>query len=137
MVAFLEVGIITLPINSVRKINQNFYFRTALAEAELEYNNEHVSKAVTVRFKIDESSIPSDLALPNNSDLFALIWTTTPWTLPANQAIAFNEYISYVLIRIADSTDTYIIASELVSKFEELIKKPVCKVGDISSKNYN
>jgi len=71
--------------------------------------------------------------VPAGSDLYALIWTTTPWTLPANQAIAFNEYLPYSLVKIADSKDIYIIASELITKFEELIKKSVNKISDISS----
>lgn len=111
------------------------FFRTALAEAELEYNKKHVSKAVIVKIRIDRSSTPNDLHLPVGSDLYALIWTTTPWTLPANQAIAYNEFLSYSLVRIADFKDVFIVATELVSKFEELIKVPVNKVGDVSSKN--
>lgn len=88
---------------------------------------------MTVKFRIDPNSISKDLPVPPGSDLYALIWTTTPWTLPANQAIAYNEYLPYSLVKTADSEDTYIIASELITKFEEQIKKPVNKIGDISS----
>ncbi|CAG2102303.1 unnamed protein product, partial [Medioppia subpectinata] len=57
--------------------------RTALAEAELQYNEQHISKSVYVKFKL--STVPP--ILEKYSDISALIWTTTPWTLPANQAI--------------------------------------------------
>ena len=105
-----------------------------MAEAELEYNENHVSKAVTVKFKIDASSVPNDVPKPAGSDLYALIWTTTPWTLPANQAIAFNEFLSYSLVNIAGSKDIFVVASERVPELEKLIKKTINKVGDISSK---
>lgn len=64
--------------------------KTALAEAELEYNENHVSKSVYVRFPID--NIQEKLS-SSNSNIYALIWTTTPWTLPLNKAICFGSNI--------------------------------------------
>uniref|UniRef100_A0A8B9H3M6 isoleucine--tRNA ligase n=1 Tax=Astyanax mexicanus TaxID=7994 RepID=A0A8B9H3M6_ASTMX len=62
--------------------------RTALAEAELEYNSEHVSKAVYATFPL--TTPPSKLAAGlGMSSLSVLVWTTQPWTIPANQAICF------------------------------------------------
>ncbi|KOS19077.1 Isoleucine--tRNA ligase [Escovopsis weberi] len=76
--------------------------RTALAEAELEYRDDHVSHAAYVRFRVtsDWTHIPGleGLAGP----LYAAIWTTTPWTLPANQAIAVNDDILYAVLRVGD-----------------------------------
>ncbi|KAK7595517.1 hypothetical protein V9T40_013342 [Parthenolecanium corni] len=99
--------------------------RTALAEAELEYNEKHVSKSVIVPFEIDKSSLPSSFAVSEEKNLFALVWTTTPWTLPSNQAIAYNEDFDYCLISIGDTSATYLMASALVSELESLIQKPV------------
>lgn len=62
--------------------------RTALAEAEVEYKD-HVSQSVFVKFPI--------AGHPNTS---VVIWTTTPWTLPANLAVAFNSTFSYSLVRV-------------------------------------
>lgn len=62
--------------------------RTALAEAEVEYR-EHVSQSVYVKFPVLEH--------PGTS---VVIWTTTPWTLPANLAVAFNSTFSYSLVQV-------------------------------------
>lgn len=66
--------------------------RTALAEAELEYRDDHVSTAAYVKY-------PMSLDLQGESlRVHALIWTTTPWTLPANQAIAVRSDLLYSVI---------------------------------------
>jgi isoleucyl-tRNA synthetase len=62
--------------------------RTALAEAEVEYR-EHVSQSVYVKFPV--------LGHPGTS---VVIWTTTPWTLPANLAVAYNSTFSYSLVQV-------------------------------------
>jgi isoleucyl-tRNA synthetase len=67
--------------------------RTALAEAEVEYMD-HVSPTVWVRFKVVEVS-------PSAHGADIVIWTTTPWTLPANRAIAFNPNVAYALFEVA------------------------------------
>ncbi|KPI46093.1 Isoleucine--tRNA ligase [Cyphellophora attinorum] len=67
---------------------------TALAEAELEYKEDHVSTAAYVKFQLDNSK-------PGDGPLHALIWTTTPWTLPANQAIAVHRDLAYCVVKSA------------------------------------
>jgi isoleucyl-tRNA synthetase len=69
--------------------------RTALAEAEVEYHD-HVSQSVYVKFPV--------IGRPNT---FILIWTTTPWTLPANLAVAFNSTLQYVQVKVGD--ENYIL----------------------------
>ncbi|XP_076272179.1 isoleucyl-tRNA synthetase, mitochondrial [Rhynchophorus ferrugineus] len=90
--------------------------RTALAEAELEYNEQHVSPSVYIRIKIKD--IPN---VPNFHDkrVYAVIWTTTPWTLPSNQAICYNNKLSYCVIKKPDPNDKdlYIIATDLLESF--------------------
>src|SRR5208337_2987640 len=63
--------------------------RTALAEAEVEYHD-HVSPSIYVKFPV-----------VGRPDTFVLIWTTTPWTLPANLAIAYNSTFQYVQVSVA------------------------------------
>ena len=73
---------------------------TALAEAELEYDPDHVSRCAYIRYPIVPSSA-LNLSLPEDIDptkLGLLIWTTTPWTLPANQAVAVNPEMIYCLV---------------------------------------
>ncbi len=78
--------------------------KTALAEAEVEYED-IVSTQIDVAFEIVESPFP-DLV-----GAYALIWTTTPWTIPVNQAIAFGPEIEYVLVHYGDRR--YLVAEDL------------------------
>jgi isoleucyl-tRNA synthetase len=64
--------------------------RTALAEAEVEYAD-HVSQSVFVKFPI-----------VGQLNTFIVIWTTTPWTLPANLAVAYNEKLQYIQVKVGD-----------------------------------
>lgn len=91
--------------------------RTALAEAELEYRDDHESNTAYVRFPIasDISSISGLGQVQGN--LYAAIWTTTPWTLPSNRAIAVHDTILYSVLQ-ADGF-AILVAS---SRTEELLK---------------
>jgi isoleucyl-tRNA synthetase len=85
--------------------------RTALAEAEVEYE-QHTSPSVYVRYALtsDPAAIHPALA---GKHVYTIIWTTTPWTLPASQAVAFNPKLEYVALHCADAT--YIVAEALLS----------------------
>lgn len=80
--------------------------RTALAEAELEYRDDHVSTAAYVKFPVEPASASALLraaGLAGDGDserLYALIWTTTPWTLPANRAVAVHSQLDYHVVRL-------------------------------------
>src|SRR5437762_1657896 len=67
--------------------------QTALAEAEVEYHD-HRSTTVWVRFPVIQSTLP---ALAGAA---AVIWTTTPWTLPGNRAIAYSAELEYAVVRV-------------------------------------
>jgi len=72
--------------------------RSALAEAEVEYADK-TSTAVDVRFEVvDSGEFYERIGLPAAAPVSVPIWTTTPWTLPANQAVAVGGEISYVLV---------------------------------------
>jgi isoleucyl-tRNA synthetase len=97
--------------------------RTALAEAEVEYQD-HVSQSVYVKFKVFQlpefvqGSELAEKASPSNA--FVLIWTTTPWTLPANLAVAFNPKLQYSLVQVGN--EQYFILASLVSSVAEKCK---------------
>ena len=74
--------------------------RTALAEAELEYEEEHVSRAVWVMFPVVEGEVKQQWG-----DVSVLVWTTTPWTLPGNVAIAYSPDVEYVVARVGRRTE--------------------------------
>lgn len=82
--------------------------KTALAESELEYNEKHKSIAAFFRFQIinldlDEIGLSSLKTGKKLCHIFALIWTTTPWTLPLNDVIAFNDGFKYAIVEFDDS----------------------------------
>ncbi|MHA1558279.1 MAG: isoleucine--tRNA ligase [Alphaproteobacteria bacterium] len=89
--------------------------KTALAEAEVEYK-EHTSDAVDVAFKI----VKSKDSLYTNA--YVVIWTTTPWTLPSNRAIAYNPSFKYCLIKISSFDNPILVAYDLKDQFCERIK---------------
>ena len=89
--------------------------RTALAEAELEYDESHISLSAFVKYPF-RSSMPQIQQLGQNSSLHLLIWTTTPWTLVANKAIAVSQDIEYSVIRVGDSKDLLLVATSCVSE---------------------
>ena len=96
--------------------------RTALAEAELEYPEEHYSKSIYASLNI--TNVPDEILLkisseqPNNkfnfNKLFIAVWTTTPWTIPANEAAAVNPKINYVFAS-DENENIYIFAKDLIS----------------------
>ena len=90
--------------------------KTALADAEVEYQD-HKSDTIYASFPVKSSNIEEI----NNSDI--IIWTTTPWTIPANKALAYNESLDYLIIRILDEgeyTNKKIIIAEAL--LESVIK---------------
>jgi isoleucyl-tRNA synthetase len=98
---------------SVKPVYWSVVEQTALAEAEVEYKDKK-SPSIFVGFHIQKTPDP-DLV-----DAQAVIWTTTPWTLPANRAIAYHPDITYVLVRLSkegEPSRRIIIAKELTEAF--------------------
>ncbi|MCL5421808.1 MAG: isoleucine--tRNA ligase [Nitrospirae bacterium] len=87
---------------------------TALAEAEVEYADKE-SPSVYVRFRVLDADVETVLPELKGRTVFFVIWTTTPWTLPANLALAVNPDYEYAAI--AKDGDIFIIADELKEKF--------------------
>lgn len=87
--------------------------QTALAEAEIEYQ-EKVSPAIFVKFLV-EADEAARLGLPFEKPLSVVIWTTTPWTLPANLAIAVHAEFDYVLLE--NQEERFIVAAGLSEGF--------------------
>ncbi|HEY7856399.1 MAG TPA: isoleucine--tRNA ligase [Terriglobales bacterium] len=79
--------------------------RTALAEAEVEYKN-HLSPTVWLRYAFRSGALPEGL---EGGNLYAVVWTTTPWTLPASTALAFHPELNYVAVR-NQAGEVYLVA---------------------------
>src|SRR2546427_10075165 len=104
LVDFLERGYI---YRGLKPVYWCIYANTALAEAEVEYED-HTSPSIWVRYPVIESG----MVRPN---YYALVWTTTPWTLPASMALAFNPALNYVLAP-DNKGDIYIVAEDLLGR---------------------
>ena len=104
-ITFLEKGYV---YRGLKPVYWCIFDRTALAEAEVEYED-HTSPSIWVRYKVVEYP-PS--APQTKGGFYAIVWTTTPWTLPASMALAFNAQIKYVLAE-DDKGDAYLVAEEL------------------------
>ncbi|XP_049724573.1 isoleucine--tRNA ligase, mitochondrial [Elephas maximus indicus] len=89
--------------------------RTALAEAELEYNPEHISRSVYVKFPVSRPSPVLAPLLDGSSTVSVLVWTTQPWTIPANQAVCYMLDAKYAVVKCANSGDVYILAADKVT----------------------
>lgn len=96
--------------------------RSALADAEVEYYDKK-SYAIDVKFKAADSAKVAGTFGVQDADLtvFAVIWTTTPWTLPANEAICLNADFTYQLVKIADK-ECVILAESLAQAALERYK---------------
>jgi isoleucyl-tRNA synthetase len=105
--AFIERGLV---YRSKKPVYWSIPFETALAEAEIEYKD-HVSPSIWVKF-----AVPADEAkkfgLPADKPLFVVIWTTTPWTIPANLAIAVHPEVDYVVADLG--TERIVVAEALL-----------------------
>jgi isoleucyl-tRNA synthetase len=127
--------------------------KTALAEAEVEYED-HVSDAIYVKFPIGDAVVRSleyrddgSTASPvrDNPELMSasiVIWTTTPWTIPANRAISFSHKIAYGLYRVTQAPEnnwakvgaTYLLADALAENVFKAAKAETYeRVRDVSA----
>lgn len=74
--------------------------RTALAEAELEYPEGHVSRSIYAIFRVASAPLMPSGLLQEFPNLCLAIWTTTPWTIPANAAVAVNPKLEYAVVEV-------------------------------------
>ena len=102
--------------------------KTALAEAEIEYLD-HTSTTIHVRFPVETASQP---ALAGAS---VLIWTTTPWTIPGNRAVAYGEDIDYAVVEVTQvAEDSLAVAGETVVLAAALSQAVFAEVGITAAK---
>ncbi|MEO7597640.1 MAG: isoleucine--tRNA ligase [Opitutus sp.] len=110
--AFVEQGIV---YRSKKPVYWSIPFETALAEAEIEYKD-HVSIAIWVKFLLPESEAKK-ANLPTDKPVYFVIWTTTPWTIPANLAIAVHPEIDYAVVEVSGRDERFIVAASRLDSF--------------------
>jgi isoleucyl-tRNA synthetase len=107
---FLEKGFVYRGLKPVYWCTHD---RTALADAEIEYEM-HTSPSIYVRYKMTSEAAALDATLAGR-DVYVIIWTTTPWTLPASLAVAFHPDFDYVALAPDENGPVYIVAAELAA----------------------
>jgi isoleucyl-tRNA synthetase len=105
-VEFLDRGYV---YKGLKPVHWCIRCRTALAEAEVEYEN-HKSPSIWVRFALVSDPAKIDPGLGGRR-IWGLIWTTTPWTIPANMAIAFHPNLEYAAVQAGE--EVYLVAADL------------------------
>jgi isoleucyl-tRNA synthetase len=119
--SFYEHGFV---YKGLRAVYWCLHDETALAEAEVEYEN-HTSPTVWVKYALADDPAKIDPALAGKK-VSTIIWTTTPWTLPASMAVAFNPAEEYVAVADANSPDdVYIVAERLAGRVQIDVKNTV------------
>ncbi|CAH2254123.1 isoleucine--tRNA ligase, mitochondrial [Pelobates cultripes] len=89
--------------------------RTALAEAELEYNPQHVSRSIFAKFPVQQPPPKLASMIDGSTVVSALVWTTQPWTIPANQAVCYMPDTEYSLVKCGNTGEQYIIAADRIA----------------------
>lgn len=104
---------------------------SALAEAEVEYEDK-TSEVVDVTFILDQKNSETIFSEANNKPVAAIIWTTTPWTLPANEAISVNPKLNYGLYELSDK---YVILATDLAEINLLkYKQPIKLINNFKGK---
>ena len=109
--AFIDKGQV---YRSKKPVYWSIPYQTALAEAEIEYKD-HISPSIWVKFPIPDTG-----ALELEGTVSIVIWTTTPWTIPANLAVAVHPLIQYVVLASGDQK--LIVAKDLAESFAQQVE---------------
>ena len=123
---FLEKGFV---YRGLKPVYWCIHDRTALADAEIEYD-QHTSPSIYVRYRmtsgLDALGDEAAAALAGR-EVYTIIWTTTPWTLPASLAVAFHPNFEYVALAAGQEADSpvYIVAAALAASVAT-----ACKLGE-------
>ena len=113
LATFAEKGLV---YKAKKSVHWCISCRTALAEAEVEYDEHHESPQIDVRFALaaeDAERLAAAHPALAGRPVFAVIWTTTPWTLPANLALAFHPDAEYAFYPVEGTSEVLLLAKAL------------------------
>ncbi|XP_056151676.1 isoleucine--tRNA ligase, mitochondrial isoform X2 [Lampris incognitus] len=106
--------------------------RTALAEAELEYDPQHVSKAIYATFPLSKPPPNLTLEAVDPGSIHVLVWTTQPWTIPANQAVCYMPNAQYSVLKRADNSQLLLVAADRTASLSALLGTELETIGTFS-----
>jgi isoleucyl-tRNA synthetase len=124
-----EKGVVFL---GVKPVYWNWTLQTALADAEVEYHM-HKSPSIYVKFPVKDSATLEKLGVKNGRTTSFVIWTTTPWTLPANLGICLNENFEYGIFDTG--SENLVFAKDLQSAVEKDTGLNLTLVGTVPGKS--
>ncbi len=115
--------------------------QTALAEAELEYPEGHVSQSIFVALPVTKLGDAAASLAPYQDNLAVAIWTTTPWTIPANLAVAVNPSLDYAVVETTGTHQYLVVAAAMVKQLAvtfdcELTVRATIKGKDLEHTSY-
>jgi isoleucyl-tRNA synthetase len=115
--------------------------QTALAEAELEYPEGHVSQSIFVALPVTKLGNGAASLAPYQANLAVAIWTTTPWTIPANLAVAVNPSLDYAVVETTGSHQYLVVAAAMIDQLAvtfgcELTVRATIKGKDLEHTTY-
>lgn len=110
--------------------------QTALAEAELEYPEGHTSPSIYAAFPMVSAAATASQLNPYLEQLGVAIWTTTPWTIPANLAVAVNPELTYAVVEVSSGQPFryLLIAKDLVERMSQVIGEEVTLKAEVTGK---
>ncbi|KAL7987375.1 hypothetical protein Chor_006294 [Crotalus horridus] len=94
---------------------------TALAEAELEYNQQHASRAVYIRFPLLKPPPKLASAVDGLTAVSLMVWTTQPWTIAANQAVCYMPNLEYSIVKCASTGEHFIVIADKVQSIAAVL----------------
>ncbi|AFZ28738.1 Isoleucyl-tRNA synthetase [Gloeocapsa sp. PCC 7428] len=111
--------------------------KTALAEAELEYPEGHTSRSLYAAFPVTHLSETASALGEFLPHLSVAIWTTTPWTIPANLAVAVNPELTYAVVQVANHEQPkyLIVAADLVERLSQILASDLAIKAKVSGKD--
>ncbi|MES1026277.1 isoleucine--tRNA ligase [Gloeocapsa sp. BRSZ] len=111
--------------------------KTALAEAELEYPEGHTSRSLYAAFPVTRLSETASALGEFLPHLSVAIWTTTPWTIPANLAVAVNPQLTYAVVQVANHEQPkyLIVAADLVERLSQILASDLAIKAKVSGED--
>ncbi len=119
LAVFIEKGLV---YKAKKSVHWCISCQTALAEAEVEYDEHHTSPSIDVRFllaKEEQATLSARYPSLQGRTVGAVIWTTTPWTLPANLALAFQPEADYAFYAVEGTSEVVLLAKALKDASQE------------------
>ena len=130
LATFAEKGLV---YKAKKSVHWCISCRTALAEAEVEYDEQHKSPSIDVKFALSEAdakALATEHPALAGKKVYGVIWTTTPWTLPANLGIAFHPDFEYAFFPVLGTDEVLILARDMRELVEKRWRRDDLKLGE-------